>query len=499
MTEIELDLSLHPRQLEAYESEGTEKLFGGATEGGKSHYARCLLISACLAVPHLMCVLIRKKYSDISDNHVEGRTGFKSLLEPLVKLGIVHITKEGVFFKNGSNITFKHCQDERQFISAQGIEVHLLVIDEATQISERLIRFFRTWVRMPKEMRATLPDEWKDKLPQILYTANPIGVSVPFFKRKFVDARPHEAVELVEGFKRQYMLSRYTDNPSVDEAAHKGRLEGIGDAAVAQALDLGDWNALTGEFYPEWDEDRHVIQDFTPPSHWFRYRSFDWGMAEPAAVYWIAISDGEPFRDENGDERWFPRGALIVYDEWYLCDLESPEKGIRMRNEDIASGIVSRSELGYTDLITLADSKPFQDTGGDGIALTFQKNGCTLTRADTSRVAGWSQLRSRLIGISHEVGSAVKIPMIFFCEKCKYARDYIPALPRHPSESKKEDAAEHGEATHACDAIRYACMAHANAVIKDRLQPMESRIMRELSQKPTMKKITSRMGNVYFT
>jgi len=491
--EIELDLSLHPRQLQAFETPATELLFGGATEGGKSHYARVFLIAACLCVPHLQCVLIRKKYNDILANHVEGRTGFRALLAPLLIAEKVHITNDGVKFYNGSVIAFQHCQDERQFDSAQGVEKHILVIDEATQISERLIRFFRTWVRMPNEMKATLPEEWKDKLPAILYTANPIGVSVPFFKRQFVDARPHEAIELVEGFKRQYMLSRYTDNPSVDETAHKGRLEGIGDKQVAAALDLGDWNAITGEFFPEWDESRHVVPDCQLPRHFFRFRMLDLGYAEPTAVYWGAFSDGEIFKDEAGNDRWFPRGALVIYREWYICDVNDPAKGLRMRNEDIAAGIISRSQSFEMAIPTLTDSLPFQDRGGEGPDIVFQRNGVTLTQGDTSRVTGWAAFRGRLIGVpAKQLGKDIRVPMIYFFESCKYARDYIPALPRHPSESKREDAAEHGEATHAPDAIRLGCMVHS--IIRDAPYGTPSVVERAIAQKQTMRQLLNRQG-----
>ena len=505
-----MNLELWPRQLQAFQSPANEQLFGGATEGGKSHYARILLVSACLAVPGLQCVLIRKKYDDILKNHVEGPTGFRALLSDLVKLKLVQITNDGVYFPKGSIIAFQHCQDERQFTSAQGVEKHLLVIDEATQISERLIRFFRAWVRMPKEMKEKLPEDWKNKLPGILYTANPIGVSVPFFRRNFVDALPSEQIKVVSGFRRQYLLSRYTDNLSVDAEAHVGRLEGLGDTALAEALDKGNWNALTGEFFPEWDFERHVVQDFIPPSHWFRYRSFDWGTADPAAIYFIAVSDGEPFKDSLGVERWFPRGSLIFYNEWYICDDghnrsedDHPEEGRRLSNQEMAEGIIHRSEFEHRSVPTLTDSKPFQDVGGDGPAKTFEKYGVPLTQADTSRVAGWSQLRSRLIGQDFgyvdSTGKPVKLPTIYFCACCKYAIDYIPSLPRHPSESKREDAAEHGESTHACDAVRYAVMAHASKLVKDAIEPMESRIIKELAaRKPTIKSITKRMGHGYF-
>ena len=114
----------------------------------------------------------------------------------------------------------------------------------------------------------------------------------------------------------------------------------------------------------------------------------------------------------------------------------------------------------------------------------FADAGVPIVQGDTSRVVGWSQMRARLIG--KEIGGE-RIPMIFFTDDCLAARDYIPALTRHPSETKKEDAQEHGEATHSCDAIRLACMAHT--IIKDRISPMQSRIDDAMRMKPSIKNI----------
>ncbi len=503
MHEIVLDLDLWPKQMMAFQSPCTDLLFGGASEGGKSHFVRVALISWCLAIDGLQCVLIRKKYDDILKNHVESPTGFKKLLEPLLKIKKVKITEAGVYFPNGSIIAFQHCQDERQFTSAQGVEKHVLVIDEATQISERLLRFFKLWVRMPKEMKARLPERFRDKFPCIIYTANPIGASVSYFRRNFVKARPPYEIEKVEGFLRQYIPSKYTDNYSVDEEAHQGRMSGYPDKATAKALDDGDWDAPTGEFYTEWDEQRHVVTDFIPPQHWYRFRTFDWGTADPAVAYYIAVSDGEPFRDEKGKERWFPRGALIYYREWYVCDEKDPAKGRRLTNEELAQGILQHAEYEHRNVITLTDSLPFNDMGGLGIAATFARQDCILTRGDTSRVVGWSQLRSRLIGkeidsnFIDDKGKVILFPMIYFCENCRFARDYIPALPRHPSESKKEDAAESGEATHACDAIRLGCMAHP--IVIDRKEPWQARINKETSKKVTAQQLIRSSDNDYLS
>lgn len=423
----------------------------------------------CLAVPNLQCVLIRRKWADILANHLEGPAGFRALLAPLAAVGGVKITKEQITFKNGSVILFVHCQDERQFDSAQGTEKHVLVLDEATQISERLIRFFRTWCRMSREYRETLPVEWRDKFPRILYTANPFGPSAPFFRRAFVKARPYMAIEEIEGFKRQYIPSRAEDNPSIDLEQHRARLAGMHDPGLARALDLGDWDAPIGEYFPQWDETRHVAPDFIPPAGWFKFLTFDWGSAEPFCVLWWCVSDGQGFLDGSGRQRWFRRGALICYREWYGCDPEDPAKGVQMRNETIAAGIVQRTPEKTSGLV-VTDSLPFQDRGMSrggkayNIADVFADAGCPLVRGNTARVHGWSQVRDRLIGIDGD-------PLLLIAESCRYVRDYLPAIGR--SSTNTEDAEEDGEATHAADCVRYACMTRPLVKDDPALKPEE--------------------------
>lgn len=495
MPTVDLNLELWPKQVDAFLSEATEQLVGGATRGGKSHYIRVASSVWCLAIPQLQVTLIRKKYQDILDNHVYGQNGYKDILRSLVEIGYAKVTQDYVTFGNGSRIVFKHCQDERQFETAQGIASNVLIIDEATQISERLIRTFRAWCTMTEEMKATLPEQFKGKFPRIIYTANPIGPSLPYFRRNFVKARPQSSIEYIEGFKRQFIPIFVRDNPSEDPVATKGRVEGMHGKAMARALLEGDWDAPLGEFYPEWDEDRHVIPDFVPPAHWYRYRGFDWGSADPFCCYWAAVSDGEMFDAETWGFKdgayvkstkrfWFPRGSRIIYREWYGCREEDPSKGLGLRNADIARGIVERSPAPEErTLVTLTDSYPFPDRGEEGgqtIAKTFADNGCPLTLGDTSRITGWAAMRDALIGKQMDLNIETRYPMLYIQEQCKFARDYIPALPRHPNEAKKhEDAAESGEATHACDVIRLICMALAPA--KDKPTPDVEKVLAHIA------------------
>lgn len=508
MIEKEIRWNLWPKQLYALRTSATEVLFGGASSGGKSHFVRIALCTWCLSIPGLQCVLIRKKFADIESNHVEGRSGFRALLQAIVDAGEANITQDGVWFKNGSNIFFQHCQDERQFDSAQGVERHVLVVDEATQISERLLRFFRTWCRMDLEMQASLPDQWKGKFPRIIYTANPIGTSVGFFRRNFVKAREPLEIERVQGFLRQYIPSRVEDNLSADLEAFEGRMEGIGDAAIATALREGDWDAPTGDFYPEWNEDRHVIPDFTPPEHWYRFAVHDWGTRDPALFRWYAVSPGElvgfPGFDERGEPykaRYIPRGCLVAYREWYICADDDQSQGRRMRNEDMRDGFLDRTEVKFRRQPVLSDNLPFQDRGGETIAQIYENKGqgINLIQGDTSRIPGWAQLRSRLIGIQPDTNNPFRYAMMLWVKSCKASRDYMPALPRHPSESKREDAAESGEATHSCDVDRLAAMAHK--VIRDAPQSSAEsiraanvQVRRAVKQKQTLKSIITSNG-----
>ena len=455
---VELNLSLHHRQSLAFTTRATELLFGGASSGGKSHFVRVALIAWCSQIPGLQCFIFRKHYDDVIGNHMNGSTGFRAMLADARENNIVQMTENEIRFYNGSLIELKHFGDERDKDKRQGRDTHVLVIDEATQIEEQFIRWLRGWVRMPKEFKQTIPENIRDCFPRIIYTANPVGISVGYFRRQFVKPHPPLTLWRAEkeegGFLRQYIPSRVEDNPSEDREAMEARLSGMGDKAITEAMLTGNWDAPVGDFFPEWSDERHVIPDHRLPSHWFRFRTFDWGTADPFCVHWWAVSDGESY--DNG--RWIPKDALVCYKEWYGCDENNPAQGNRMRNEDIAFGIKDLS-FEYPDVGTVTDSLPFQDRGGKTIAETFFDCGVPLIKGDTSRIPGWSQLRSRLIGRKIDSNDREPTPMIYFMRSCSRAIEYIPALPRH--KTKPEDAAESGEATHAADSVRLACMTRA--------------------------------------
>jgi hypothetical protein len=434
----------HIKQLLAFESKSTAQLYGGSTRGGKTAFVKLALIRWCSRIPNLQCDIFRLNYDDVIANYMDGEFSFPVLLNRWEQDKLVTITKTEVRFWNGALISLEHCSSDNAMSKHQGIDKHVRVFDEATQIPERRMKWLMGWVTMSDDMLAKVPEEWKGQFPKTIFTTNPIGPSAGFFRRKFVLARPKESIEELDGFKYQYIPAKVEDNPSVNAEATRARISGTMDAQIADALLNENWDALVGDFIREYNDDVHCIPDFIPPNYWLKWRSFDWGKAEPFSVLWLTISDGEPFKDHAMRERWYPRSSVIVYRQWHGCDPENPAVGIGLTNLDICRGIISRTQEN-TSGITVTDNLPFQRRDDELMADYYAKQGVPLTLGHTDRIMGWARIKDHLKGIDG-------IPMLYICESCVHLRDHLPALQRH--EVKPEDAVESGETTHDCDALR---------------------------------------------
>lgn len=445
-------IELWPKQLAAFESPATEILFGGAAGPGKSYLMRVWFLLACAEVPGLQCYLFRRRYGDLIKNHLEGPTGLRALVAELFQ-GYAEVVDLEVRFANGSRIFLCHCQHEHNVENYRGAEMHFLGIEEATQFTEYMIRFLRTRVRMPREFKEKIPARVQGRFPRILYTSNPGGPGHHYFKKWFIDVVPAwdiwDTPDSEGGFKRQFIPAKLVDNPSIQPEEYRKALRGLGTPEMVRALEDGDWSAVVGAYFGSvWSLERHVCKPFQVPAHWYKFRSFDWGSYKPFAVLWFAVSDGEPVTFWDGTTGRFPRGCLVVYREWYGCVEGEADRGIALSNEEMAKGI--KAKTAERDVkITLTDSLPFQERGnkGAGIADVFAAHGVPLTMGDTSRIPGWQQCYSRLVG--NDEG-----PMVVIAEHCVHLIRTLPTLQR--SLEKPEDVAD-GQEDHAPDAFRLGC------------------------------------------
>jgi hypothetical protein len=209
-----------------------------------------------------------------------------------------------------------------------------------------------------------------------------------------------------------------------------------GNEVLRKAWLQGAWDIVAGAFFSSWDSSKHVVQPVELPSAWTRFVSKDWGSAKPFCVQWWAVSDGELVQ--------FPRGALIMYREWY--GMQRPNVGLKMSVKAVSAGITEREG---NDKVTyrVADPAIFTEDGGPSIAQDMFP--LVWRPADNKRVPGWQQVNNRLIGYDGR-------PMLYVFTTC---RDTIRTLPVQQHDPHRiEDLDTDGE-DHACDALRYACMS----------------------------------------
>lgn len=459
-----LDLSLHAKQTQAFESIATEILYGGAAGGGKSHLFRVAAILWCANIPGLQVYLFRRLFDDLYKNHMEGPTSFLALLGPWIEAGHVKInlSKNFIEFWNGAKIHLCHCQHEKDVLKYQGAEIHVLLMDELTHFTASVYRYLRGRLRLGG---LSVPEQFKGLFPRVVCGSNPGGPGHNWVKAGFVDMAAPMAITKMEksegGLLRQYIPARLDDNPTLleNDPDYADRLEGLGNAALIKAMLSGDWNIVAGGALDDVWSERCVVPRFPVPAGWFVDRSFDWGSARPFSVGWWAEADGTEATLPDGTKWCPPRGSLVMCGEWYGS--KAPNEGLKMSPRDVAKGIKER-EAGMVSIKHLAApprpgpadnsidavAMPGTPTIGDEMA----SEGVRWTPSDKapgSRKNGLELLRSRL---RQAAMAAPDKPGIYFMDHCRSAISHLPVLPRDP---KDPDDVDSDAEDHDYDMVRY--------------------------------------------
>jgi len=441
---------------------------------------RAIAILLCGLIPGLNVYLFRRIYDDLIKNHMEGIGGFPVMLAPLIASGHVKIVAEEIRFWNGSRIFLCHCEHEKHRFKYQGAEIHVLLIDELTMFTETIYRFLRGRMRapglvIPEWAEAFFKEQFKvslrDKIPLALCGSNPGNVGHVWVKSMFIDnALPMQLRQMSKsegGMLRQFIPALLEDNEHVDQEDYDGKLQGLGNKELVRAMRRGDWNIIAGAFFDNIREEMHKLPSFTPPKHWTRFRSIDWGSAKPFSVGWWCIAEPEWVKFKDGRERMLPAGAIIRYREWYGVKRDEdgkakPNEGLRLTVEAVARGILER-EAGETidEQLSRADPSMWAANGGpsfiERMLCCDPKNpkamvGPRFHPADNTRVTGWQQMYARLAYEDVDDGE----PMLFVTEDCHDWWRTVPALQH--DQNRPEDVNSDME-DHAGDDTRYACMA----------------------------------------
>lgn len=428
---------LQPKQLELVvwarecdrDDGPTEIGFGGARGPGKSFaWMAQVALDDCQRFPGLKVLYLRKT----------GKAAGEQL-EDLTDSVLRHcpdatVTASKIAFSNGSRVIIGGFKDDREAAKYQGIEYDALLIEEATQLSEKTYKTLRLSARSTKTHDG---QRWRART----YTStNPLGIGHQWYKKRYVDnerrGRPNPRCKFIFGTVEDnvFIPPEYID--ILDDLS----------GAEFRAYRAGDWDVSAGAYFDEWNETRHVIPALPSIPHtWQLYASMDYGYNHWNVIYLHGKSED---------------GQIVTIDE--LCHRKHYPHEIAPDYK----ALLARYGRTPSDVRAFwVGADVFRRTGQSDktIAEQYRALGMDMMQADVSpgsRVLGAHTL-ARLLG-NVERGVA---PRWQITDRCQRLRDTLPYLERDPHNSEdvlKVDSGDNGEGgDDAYDGARYGVVSIA--------------------------------------
>lgn len=426
-----------PKQLEFHAAarradtggEANDIGFGGARGPGKTHatFAQAAL-DDCQRIPGLKILFLRK-VAKAANEAIED-------LRQSVLFQTPHTYKQQkstIVFPNGSRILLGHFQYEKDIDNYLGLEYDIIVIEEATQLSESKIEKIKTCNRSAKP----------GFRPRRYYTTNPGGIGHGWFKSKFITPFRNKTEKQTH---TNFIPATAKDNRKLNRDYIKTVLEPL-TGWLREAWLLGNWDVFAGQFFDKFNYDLHTADDsafFSPKylaANWENIQpwgGFDWGF-----VHWATFYPAYKYE-----------GKIYVFDE---CAVR------KMLDQQIAEEIVktcARWGLKPSQFRNIAAGTDVSGTNtqtGETKADVFAKHGVYLNLANTDRQTGASKILTLLGDIKQGIE-----PTVIINRRCTMLIENLPALvhnPDKPGDVLKTNADDDGRGgDDPYDGFRYLVM-----------------------------------------
>lgn len=433
-------------------------LFGGAAGGTKSHSARHDAYRHCFAVPEFRAILMRRTHEELKRNHLDNAISEAARMNAFFGKEVVQVVPsehEIRFDVHGrgkeSKIILGHCQnigDEEKYL---GDAYDAFYPDEMATFDKKQIIGVAGRLRSKK----------RGVVARMGGTSNPGGAYTLWLKEYFIDKNE----EKIQAENPRYRPERYQfiqamlyDNPYYMDpdgtyTNYEERLFAYDPERRKQLL-LGDWDALSGQFFPEFSKTRHVENLYIPPGCKIE-RWIDWGYSPHYGIcQWVAH---------------MPNGRLYVFYEWKFNGEASKNllvaaevaKRINQITKDEVFPLIKANRINRS----IADPSMWAGDGhsGEDYAETFRRNKVPLLQADNDRVLGWGRVR-------HWLRVAPDgLPWIVFHPRCVVTIRTFPAAVRDKNDP--DDIDTNGE-DHPLDGVRYGVMARPSPSVMRMERPL---------------------------
>lgn len=251
--------------------------YGGAAGGGKTDANLGLALTAAYAFPSCRVGFFRRTFPELEG--AEGAIQRSMELFTPIAGAKYNDGKHKWTFPSGSTLHFCSCQHEKDRFGYQSTQFDVLIIDEATHFTWRIVDYLIT------RNRATVKGSW----PFMALTTNPGNVGHMWYKQLFIEPgeveQTHDAVTPNGKIERTHFIPAYLeDNPILRERDpdYERKLDNR-DEVTQRALRHGDWGISSGLFFPGFllkapeGMHPHVIPATQIPQSWLLLGSVDYG------------------------------------------------------------------------------------------------------------------------------------------------------------------------------------------------------------------------------
>jgi hypothetical protein len=386
-------------------------------------------IKVCLLYPGIYSVLLRRTFPELEMEIIR-----KFLEEVPRELGKYNDQKKRFQWRNGSITQFGYCDNDKDVLRYQGVELGWVGYDELTHFSEYQYTYLAE-----TRLRSVNRKIWT----RARSTSNPGGPGHGWVKGRFIDPAPpgvtwipdpteEQRAAGLKPMSRCFIPAGVKDGPYANDKQYLSKLMGTADPALRAALLDGNWDVFAGAAFAEWRRDKHVCRPFPIPIHWKRFWAMDWGYNAPGCILWFAVDPAN--------------GRVYVYDEFYFRLLNSKE----VAKQAVEMQPLQRGSVRLADPSMWNKDPRGNQAHGECIADDFAAAGALLKKADNDRLSGKQRVHAFLSGAPDGK------PWLQVFEGCTNLIRTLPTLPY--DKTKVEDVDTDAE-DHAYDALRYGLMS----------------------------------------